>query len=462
MNTRRILLTTAATLLLCLGTASGGALQAQDMSSTVLTGQAEIHRVEAVRYGDAFPEGSEAAPDDAVLLFESHRPGEPVRREIVPGTEGAHRELSPHLLMDGDTDTLYMVWETRINTLHSRLHLVSRDADGWSETIEVSGNPYLFKGNLQMAVTRDTFVVDEGEDGEETTATHRRVVLHLIWTEMISETEDQVLYSPVILLDGEYIGWNPVYPLSELAAPALEDVESLLVEANYTPTIQPSLDSHAVVVGFLDHATGQWASLRLEVLSGELSFLGDAARAQIIETGMRRGLGGLADLARAQIIEVGHRFHPAMVQYLAEQIHQFILEQTPREVDVEALADLARAQIIEVGIRFRAGLNPIHDTARAQIIEVGHRLEPRRARHDLRAVLVRNQPMPEAPSEVPITMLLSDDGDEILLVWDGENECVHYRETGAEGWGPAQTLKLGSGLDRDQAYQLLEDRIHNR
>lgn len=448
----------AFTIVLAWSLATIGAIHAQEMNGTALSGNAEIYRVEAIRYGDVFPEGADAAPDDPVLLFESHKPGEPIQREVVPGTEGYHLERSPNLLLDAATDTLYMVWETRINGMHSRLKLVSRDADGWSETIEIYGNPYLFKGNPQMAVTRDTFVTEK--DGEETM--QRRVILHLIWTERISEAEEQVLYSPLILLDGEYIGWNPVYRLSEVVAPALGEVSMIAAETAYTPTIQPGGNLHSVVIGFLDPAKGRLVSLEVAVLPGELSFMGDAARAQLIEIGMRKDLPELADRARAQLIEIGHRFNPLLVQHLADALHQLILGQDAETVDIEALADLARAQLIEIGIRFRQGLLPMQDAARAQLIEIGHRFEPQRARHDLRTLLVRHFPLPDGPAGHPVTLFLSDQGQEMLAVWESEEQKVSYQETANGSWSPPQALLLGAELDRAQAYELLEERVHSR
>ncbi len=449
-----------ATLLTCLFITGGAALQAQDMYSTVLAGNGEIYRVEAVRYGDAFPEGSEAAADDTVLVFESRKPGEPAQREIVPGTESSHQEKSPHLLLNAETDTLYMVWESRINWLHSSLHLISRNADGWSETIEVYGNPYLFKGNLQLAVTRDSFLSEE--DGNE--VSHQRVVLHLIWTEQISEVEDQVLYSPVILLDGEYVGSSPVYSLSEIVAPALRELPANTAAANIAPTIQEGGNADSVVIGFLEPTKRRVVSLEVAVLSGELSFIGDAVRAQLIETGTRVSLTELADRARAQLIETGHRFNPRFVQSLADDLHQLILEQNPQTTNIEALADLARAQLIETGVRFRQGLTPLQDTARAQLIEIGHRFETPRARHDLQMLLVRQFSLPDNPNGQPIDLFLSDRGKEMLAVWEtgSEEQKVWYQETGDGSWSLPQALHLSPEFNRAQAYKLLEERIHSR
>jgi len=121
-------------------------------------GEGELYRVQAGSYGALFTAGALPA-ETPVLALDIERPGEALERLLVPGTEGEEEESSPALVLESTTDSLFLVWESRINSIHFRLNLGSYAAGAWSEPIEVSGNVYAAKSSPRLAVSRDAYEI---------------------------------------------------------------------------------------------------------------------------------------------------------------------------------------------------------------------------------------------------------------------------------------------------------------
>ncbi len=48
---------------------------------------------------------------------------------------------------------------------------------------------------------------------------HYRTTLHLIWQEQNAASQLETFYSPIVINDGAYIGWNPIYNLDDFLPP---------------------------------------------------------------------------------------------------------------------------------------------------------------------------------------------------------------------------------------------------
>ena len=96
------------------------------------------------------------------------------------------------------------------------MNVIGFDGETWTETIEVSGDPVPFKGPPRVAVTRDAF----GLAGNPS----QRTILHLVWWEQ-RESAVIVFYSPITLIDGEFIGSNPVVALNQFEVEAPEETD---------------------------------------------------------------------------------------------------------------------------------------------------------------------------------------------------------------------------------------------
>lgn len=462
-NLSRLLLTAA---LLGLG----GSLASADPREAVLGGDGELYLIETGTYRSLFSEGTAASPDHTVLALDIVRSDKERQRLLVPSTQGPEVERSPYLVFEDSSDSLFLVWETQIN-VYPRLNLVSWTEGEWSEVIEVSGNPFTNKGTPRLTVTRDTY---RTRDMDGKLVSRNRTVIHLAWWE---ETAGgiKVLYAPIVLLDGVYLGWNPVYVLNELDMGGVGfggEVSQRLLE---TLAIQPGTDGGSVVVGFANPLTGSLVSLRVGVVPGDLSFLGDEIRAHIVVLGAKYlpdNPVALADAVRAHIVVLGLSLDPSITAYLADQARAYILDGGSKvaPAEIENFADEVRAHIVVLGARLLHG--DVHETpstavAKSQVVEIengpagegapGGIPEPA---HILEFRLVSRWPAP-GTGDGPTSLYLSNSGRQALITWEGK-EALHYRETRGSAWSRVHSLKLDETLDLTRAYQVLQQRVRSR
>lgn len=429
----------------------------------------ELYMVRAGSYGDLFPEESLVEPGNPVLALELVHPDQQREVLLIPDTEGADLEDSASVLFEDDSETLFVLWQTKINTIHSRLNLVGFHDGRWTENIEISGSPFGWKSSPQLAITRDRFNAEEHDGAPRTWS---RTVVHLIWWEE-GATGPRVLYTPVVLIDGEYTGWNPVYRLDDLAlAPGAP-----LAAPNYAlaqaPRIEVGANGQTVVIGFVPAAGGELVTVALELLPGEISVLADKVRHQIIDIGLQAGQEGgpsaLADKIRHQIIDVGARLmlHPGVSSYVADAVHDRIDHSDPQQ-PAAALADDIRHQIIDVGAH---AIDRGFDRSRMSVESVYRVIElpsddriddtSRGAPADL--IRVRRASVRPIPTtgEEKHTLYLSEDGRGVVIAWS-EGEALLYRESRGAGWSDVRRLRLDGRLDLPRAKSLLERRSDHR
>ena len=431
------------------------ALHAGD-GTAMLGGTGKLYRVKSGTYGSLFADAPAELRSNPVLALDIEHNGDS-RRVLVPGTEGPEPERSPALTVDRPTNQVYLVW-TSARGYHNVLDLVGySEADGFGERFEFAGDVFSIKSNPQLATTLDTYRALDA-DGEVVTAT--RTILHLVWFDDGGPGQRD-LYTPVVIADGTLLRTNLIFDLEELAGgddegPAPAAPASLREK----PEIRRGRDGESVVVGFVGPNGGRLAALELRSVTGELVFFADKARTTIIDTGHRNpGLsrGAIADKARTTIIDTGRRlFRAEVAKFLTDALLAVVTNSTD-EVTLEGAADLARTTIIDTGVSLRRG---IADKAYSRVIEIGqsdvaggdglnHLLDVRPA---------ARRELPAMPSQSP-RVFLSQTGDRAALAWQADGD-VQYRESvGDDGWGPVQTLKVGTALSVEDAYALVQQRV---
>ena len=245
-------------------------------------------------------------------------PDRRTRRLLVPRTDTDDVEDSVSLVFDDLSGTLFILWQTKINLIHSSLNLISFHDGSFSPMIEIWGSPFGWKTAPQLAVTRDRY---RTENGDGTTRSWARTVVHVIWAQD-GQYGPEILYSPIILLDGEFVGTSPVYRLTDLAtarrraSPARSTPRSA-----QAPRIQAGRNDQTVVIGFTSAETGRLVTLEMEILPGEIAHLADRRRGRSsTSVAISRAPGDLADELRRQIIEIGARLklHPGLASYAAD------------------------------------------------------------------------------------------------------------------------------------------------
>jgi hypothetical protein len=340
--------------------------------------------------------------------------------------------------------------------------LVGFDGTHWTQPIQLSGNPFSSKSSPQLAITRDSFPV-AGEDGA--TVMRRRTVLHLVWEEEGAPGNFEFLYTPVILEDGNYLGLNPVYHLSDFLADGDSGSSfSPPLALVHSPVLQNGGDTRTVVVAFAS-TPGRWlTSLVIDVLPDELSRLSDGVRSSIIDIGRQGNFPNnrqvLAEKARTDVIARGTAFHTDVVQYMGDQVRSQILEDQSN--DLVALGEKVRSSIIDIGVRLSGrGLRDRGDTAKARVAEIENpqtQSEPSPA-HLIHFRVADSRPVPQVGSN-GVQLFVSENGEDMLISWT-EKDRVLYRMTRNDGWTEQREIKLSESVNLERAYEILAQRVRN-
>jgi hypothetical protein len=437
---------------------------ASGQRDAVLGAGGELYEVKAGAYGGLFPGGREHAAGTPVLVLEVTRPGEETERSLVPWTADLHTEGSPSLIFEDASKTLFLVCETRINSIHSILRLSSYEGSGgWSTPIEIEKNPTSLKTSPQLAITRDSYV-ETGAEGQS--IVRHRTLLHTIWAEEYgSSGAYKTFYMPLLLEDGQYVGSDSLFDLSQFdIAPAVPGFQSHGLARN--PVIQRGRDGRTVVVAFTSAESGRLAVVEIDSLPAELSLLADGARAQIIDLGARRSypanLPAMASEVRERVIAIGGAFHAEVVESIADMVYGMVVRNGGTKALVP-LAGEARAQIIDLGAKLSGrGLRMSHNASTSVVETVNSSSEEAETlpSHLVQFRVASTRPAPDT-SNKDLRLFVSESGDNVLVSWI-EKDRLFYRMSEGDGWTDILQLRISAGLDARRAYEILEQRVRNR
>lgn len=433
---------------------------------TALGRDGELYRLRILTSAEAFGSVAESTAADPVLAVEVLRQGEEPDLAVVPGTEGAEIESSAHLAYEESSGTLFVTWERRTNSIHSQILLSSYRAGEWSELIAVSDQRFSLKSSPRIAISRESFAgaAMEAADGEPRQV--QRTTLHVVWFEERGGGS-AVVYTPIILIDGRYVGSHTRLTLSELF-PRESSAEQVSV-ASILPTMRPTRDGRSVAIGFVDPDSGEMIVSRISLLSGELTAISEEARAHIIDIGARYDsrkaddLQRMSDEARAHIIDIGAHMDRRLVRFVADEARAHIIDIGARynsrdQQDRQRLADESRAHIIDIGFRLDARGVPNAKESRSLLLDM------RGGSGDVLGVIRAEEggprPLPELATD-SADLHLSGGGDHALVAWREGNQ-LRYRETTEAGWGEVRSLKLDQQLTIEKAEEILRRHLDNR
>ena len=424
----------------------------------------EVYSVLSGPYGNLFPSGNAAPAGNLVLALVIDRLGQPAERLLVPTTEDEFPEDSPAVILDAASQNPFIVWQHRQSYIFSQLNLVQLTADGWSEVATISANPFRKKASPSFVVTHDYEV---HVDGDGPAVRHDRTVAHIVWREEVTEGEPEAFYAPVVIDDGAYVGWNPIYRLNDLVGD-LGPAEGPGIGVDLAPAlaIGPGENNQSVVIAFAASALGRMVTVQAQVLPRALSELGDAMRFKLETLGAALNPAdagchqALADLARHQLIDFGNRLQVGFLNSVADELGSFLLrDDTP--CDAGAVSDEARLRLLDYGARFvSSGIAPIRDFARHQLIDFGNRMVIVPLPHQVRLGLV-SAPAAPATGAGTTNLFVSRKGTNMLIAWEHAG-LLSYRETRGEGWSSEFVLQPQSADGWTAAYQVLRDRIGDR
>ena len=298
--------------------------------------------------------------------------------------------------------------------------------------------------------------------GAETTVSRR--VLHLAWIET-TDLGATAFYTPIVFLDGRYIGWNPVVRLDDLVQAETPSPVPAAAALRERVALEVGRAGDRVLIGFVDSRTLRVATAEVRLLPGELGQLAEEARGHIIEyatTRFPQEIPAIAEEARGHIIEYATALHPAMAAYVADGTRTYLLGADPAE-GLEAFAVGARSTVLALGDQVVGGGLVNGCAGSGALLE----LPPLVAQEGkdfpqffaLRGI--RFWGAPELPADVAPMLLVAPDGERALVGWIAGAQLA-YRETLPDGfWSEIRTLDL-TQVPFGDAFAALESRLSGR
>lgn len=472
MKPRRAYLLPALSLL-ALGLVAAARPAAASHQEAVLGSKGELYTVRTGTYGALFPGGTDTDKTNPVLAIDVLRPGAAVERRLVTGTADEDVESAPALVFEDETDTLFIVWVSRISSIHSIFRLASFDGAHWSAPIDITGNPFSPKTPPQLAITRDTH---RQADSDGNPVVRHRTVLHIAWSEENSQGLYDAYYTPIILEEGSYLGWNPVYRLdgfdggAQASATPAPAADPSLVRA---PTLQPGRDSQTLVAAFASSASGRLVTAEIDVLPAQLLRLAEKTRAQIIDLGVRRKMTDLQAIAtrvRSFVIDNGGDYQPEVARSISDLVGAYIVAsgQSPTGPGgIQSLAAGTRAQIIDLGAKLSGrglkdtALAAVASDVKPQTLEISAAPNgPTDGNPTAHLFQVRPASSLAAPQagDGAVRVFTSDTGDELLVSW-ASSDKVTYRLSQGSGWSDPREIVISETLDLDAVYDILSQRV---
>lgn len=433
------------------------------VGETVLGADGMLYRTLVGSYGDLVPGGRETYADAPVLMLEEEGPGGVIRRLLVPGTEGQEVESSPYLLVEPSEDTVYLVWGSVDQVVHSSILLVSLRDETWSPVIEVSGRPFTLKTAARLAVTHDSFPFSIDSPWGRGWM-HDRTILHIVWWEE-SGLGGLVMYAPVTLINGQYTGQHEVLALNDFDASIGDGQTALSTDLLIAPSIGAGDDLHTVVVAFANPDTGRLAVLRLSALPFELTQLADSTHGLLLTStagcDTDSGRQQLSAEVASHIKKLGDRLNPVVLDVIASSAAALVLDPAGCAEGLEGLADAARMHIVGIGARASLRLTRQFDgKRRMHIVGIGVKSAVTTGEQHFSINLTASFPLPEI-GDGPTNLYVSRDGSALLVAWQESNHLL-YRETRDGGWTAPSVLELGAGMTLADAQIILRNRIADR
>ena len=426
----------------------------------------ELFEIQTGSYGELFPESQDLDTVTPVLALDIARLGHGAQRLLVPASTDLRRDHSPWLFFDRRNDQLNIVWQST-GTAGFRLMLIGFTDGAWSEAHEIYSATTSTPPN--MVLTQGAFKIELAEDQ---VIEAERQILHLIWRET-RDARTHVMYSPIIFVEGQYVGWQESFSLTDLRPEGSDDTETetaavLPAGLEASLSVEAEADQETITIAFADEETADVLVFQLQILPLELVYLGDEIRARVIEHAIElnpEDLNQFADTMRIEIISMGARlgFHPTVVTYVSEQVGRRIGE-VGGDYEPTEIVDFANdLRDYAIDLTFSLLGSNVSTSNDGQIIEIdvsdliGGSPRPGQL---LDLHLAAELPAPQAVGRAPAAIYPSADGGEVLIAWqDLEQDLLLYVENVDGAWSEPRQVDMAS-LTAEQADDLLRRRAN--
>ena len=441
LHRRFTTLLTAAALLLLAGTV---AVAAQGRSA--YGPQGELVRVEAGTFDELIGSGgankaSTVGNQDPILTLSISRLNEDgapfVQRMLVPGTDNGDLESPLSLMVDPATGNVHLIFARHQRGALRELRLAAWVDGEWQPTVEISGNPGVAKSWPSVSVTRD-----DNSDGAP------RTVTHLLWWEAKGAGEE-ILYTPVVVENGRFLGWNPILPLQGFGIDEEAEGARGTGPLYRAPSLEAGTRGHTTIAAIPQRSHSQIATMRIRLLPSMLTRLASDVRGHITLVGAQGGGGGVLNLAekvRGHITLVGARIHDGVLDYITEQSVMEILSHGPQfdNGDLEAIGRSVADRIVDAGASI-IDSELQNASATCGLLALGATPEDGPVNsnqpplHQLEICALSVRRAPDIEAGMSPRLYTSEDGSKSLVAWQNSQGDLRYRlSSGVDDWGPAR------------------------
>lgn len=409
----------------------------------------ELVQVDAGAYAELIGDSPELSERAVVSLAISTSEGRETL--LVPGTEDENVETPLALAVDPTTGAAHVLYARHDNNAIRSFVLVGRVDGEWTSALEVSGAPGVMKGWPWVTTTRD-----ELSDGTP------RTVIHLLWWEP-SEAGEKILYTPLIIQNGRFLGWNPVLELQSFGPEAPEGSKSGIGALFRAPSLEAGTRGHTTVAAVPQRQFDRLVTMRIRLLPSLLTDLASDVRGHITLVGATGGGGGVLNLAaqvRGHITLVGARIHDGVLDYITDQSVMEVLSHGP-EYSSSELAEIGRdveRRIIDSGASI-IDSETVSEDAHCSLYALGNAgYNPGAALHQLEVCALSVREAPDIEGGVAPKIYVSEDASQSLVAWQTEDGALRYRRSIEDGWGPTAEATRDD-LSLNAALSLLREAV---
>jgi hypothetical protein len=405
------------------GALTAGAVAAQTSSKPVLDNSGTVYRVltgtqtELFRFGIGY--------EDRKLLALDVSRGAETDRLVVPNSVDAVDITSPLLVHLAASDSMYLLWESRLSWLHSQFNLIAYNPmSGWSSITELSGRP--FQRKLQPSVVPYS-------DGSDELA---RTFVQVIWR----DERGSIYYVPSAVSEGTELSTGAPTDLSEMFGLTIGE------GAGYDLAVERAAHRGGTWIGRLDRGTGWIDLLQAHVVPTPLSTIAEELASTLLAADPSATLEDLRGSARATIVNIGRTIEPALAELLAAEIDERLaqMQESLSAGDLESIAGDARATIVNIGARIeRGGFTQAAPSSAFPwaFLRVEEHLPERDAVHY--AVLSQSL-QTQVPASFPLAdaeLLVARDGLRLMVFQTSDEGDAQYATFEAGQWGETQVLR---------------------
>jgi hypothetical protein len=233
----------------------------------------EIYRLRQAKAGDLF--GAAAAdPAAPALALETTFADGSTNRLALPGTDDARLEEKAGLLFDEASSSLILYWQSR-GADGAVFRFASYDsALSPIGTLGGAGGATVLAADPQLATSRDAFAI-QLVNGQVIVA--HRTILHLAWRDAATS---RARYSPVIFVEGQWVGWTETFDLSGLVRSRHDLADFTPVGGSLAGYLSLRVDEarRAAALTLVDGASGRLSEIEVRYLPMSLEQVGDRVR----------------------------------------------------------------------------------------------------------------------------------------------------------------------------------------